>query len=116
VTWLALSAVLMAITAAIHSYGGEKRLITPLLTSRNGILKHAMSRAILRGAWHLTSLFMLLTAAVMLWPETNMTLKALVAGVWLAIGLFSLITSRGKHIGWPTLTAAGVTGLIGSLA
>lgn len=113
--WLYLSAGFMVVTAAIHSYGGEKRLISPLLTINQGILAVPFSRRILRSAWHLTSIFMLLTAAVMVWPQTALSLKAMTAGFWLVLGLFSLLSSRGKHIGWPTLTLAGVSGLLGSV-
>jgi hypothetical protein len=114
--WLVISAVAMTATAIIHSVAGEKRLIGPALKAKIGIFAHAQSRAIMRGAWHLTSLFMLLTAAVMVWPRTDDQLKTLVAVAWLAIGLYSLISTRGRHVGWPTLTLAGVSGLLGSLA
>jgi hypothetical protein len=114
--WLWASGVLMAITAVIHSVAGEKRLIMPALAIGKGVLAVPFARKVLRGAWHLTSLFMLLTAAVMVWPRTDAGLKAFVAAAWLAMGLYSLISSRGKHIGWPSLALAGATGLIGSLA
>lgn len=113
--WLILSAVAMGVTAIIHSVAGEKRLIGPALADKTGIFANKQSRQVMRGAWHLTSLFMLLTAAVMVWPATNDGLKALVASVWLAIGLYSLISTRGRHVGWPSLTVAGVAGLLGSL-
>ena len=74
------------------------------------------SRKVLRGAWHLTSAFMVLTAAVMVWPDTDRWLKALVASVWLVIGLVSLISTKGKHVGWPTLSLSGLSGLTGALA
>jgi hypothetical protein len=114
--WLYLSALFMVVTALIHSIGGEKRLLAPAMTYRDGILAHPHARKIFRGAWHLTSLFMVLTAAVMAWPDTDNGLKALVAAAWFAVGLWSLISTRGKHIGWPSLTLSGVTGLIGSIA
>lgn len=114
--WLWASAILMVITAVIHSVAGEQRLIRPLLAIDKGVLAVPFARKVFRGAWHLTSLFMLLTAAVMVWPRTDDGLKAFVAAAWLAMGLYSLISSRGKHIGWPSLALAGVTGLIGSMA
>lgn len=113
--WLIVSAVAMVITAAIHSVAGERRLIGPALASHAGIFANPQSRKILRGAWHLTSLFMLMTAAVMVWPQTDLRLKSLVAGLWLVIGLYSLISTKGKHVGWPTLTIAGASGLLGSM-
>lgn len=113
--WLWTSAILMAITAVIHSVAGEKRLIMPALAIGKGVLAVPFARKVLRGAWHLTSLFMLLTAAVMVWPRTDAGLKGFVAAAWLVMGLYSLMSSRGKHIGWPTLTLAGVAGLLGSM-
>ena len=113
--WLYLSAALMATTAVIHSVAGEKRLIAPALSIGKGVLAVPFARKVIRGAWHLTSLFMLLTAAVMVWPRTDAGLKQLVAASWLAMGLYSLISSRGKHLGWPSLSLAGLTGLIGSM-
>ncbi|NBW74389.1 MAG: hypothetical protein EBR34_01165 [Sphingomonadaceae bacterium] len=114
--WLTLSAIAMAGTAVIHSVAGERRLLGPALASRTGVFARPQARGVFRGAWHLTSLFMALTAAVMVWPQTAWDLKALVAAVWLAIGLYSLVSTRGRHVGWPSLIFAGVTGLIGSLS
>lgn len=113
-SWLIVSAIAMAATAVIHSVAGEKRLVGPALAGQVGIFANSQSRKVLRGAWHLTSMFMLLTAAVMVWPQTDPLLKALVASVWLVIGLVSLISTRGRHVGWPTLTLSGVSGLLGS--
>lgn len=114
--WFLISALAMVATAIIHSVAGEKRLVGPALTGQQGIFANAQSRKVLRGAWHLTSAFMVLTAAVMVWPDTDRHLKALVASVWLMIGLVSLISTRGKHVGWPTLSLSGVAGLAGVYA
>jgi hypothetical protein len=114
--WFLLSALAMVVTAIIHSVAGEKRLVGPALANRQGVFANAQSRKVMRGAWHLTSLFMVLTAAVMIWPDTDRYLKALVATVWLAIGIYSLVSTRGKHVGWPTLSLSGVAGLAGVYA
>ncbi len=113
--WLLVSSAAMVVTAVIHSVAGEKRLIMPALAIDKGVLAVPFARKVFRGAWHLTSLLMLLTAAVMVWPRTDVGLKGFVAAAWLAMGLYSLISSRGKHIGWPALTLAGVSGLLGSV-
>ena len=34
--------------------------------------------------------------------------------IWLALGLTSLVASRGKHVGWPVLSGAGLTAIIGA--
>lgn len=114
--WFSLSALAMVATAVVHSLAGEKRLVGPALAGRQGVFAHAQSRKVMRGAWHLTSAFMVLTAAVMVWPDTDTWLKALVAAFWLGIGLYSLASTRGRHVGWPTLTLAGLAGLAGAFA
>lgn len=111
--WLWISASMMAITAIIHSVAGEKRLIGPLL-AKTDVVANIQSRRVMRGAWHLTSLFMITNAIAMVWPGTPASLLSTIGVFWLSIGLFSLITSRGKHVGWPTLTAAGVSALVGA--
>ena len=113
-SWLYLSAVLMVITALIHSWAGEKRLIGPLLEGSSAPLDNAQSRKVLRSAWHLTSGFMMLCAVVVASAGVPIVALRVIGGFWLALGLFSLLTSRGRHVGWPTLTASGVLALVGS--
>lgn len=78
------------------------------------MIESSQGQRVLRAAWHLTSLFMLSNAAVMIWPGTPSGLHMMIGSFWLLVGLFSLITSRGKHVGWPTLCAAGFTALLGA--
>jgi hypothetical protein len=111
--WLYISAILMSVTAIIHSWAGEKRLIGPILATGPTAIPTAQSRRVLRLAWHLTSAFMLTIAAVVAWPDVAAELKTLVAVFWLMVGLFALISSRGKHVGWPSLTLAGIAALVG---
>jgi hypothetical protein len=113
VNWLYLSAILMVLTALVHSLLGEKRIIGPFLDSGSAIARNPHSRKVLRSAWHLTSLFMVVTAAVVAWPETPGGLVKLVGGAWLLVGVFSLVTSRGKHPGWPFLSGAGIAAILG---
>lgn len=112
--WFLVSAALMVITAAIHSKAGDDRLLKPLLAMNEDVMANGQSRRILRSAWHLTSAFMLSNAIVIAWPDVDLRLKAVIGGFWLAIGLFSLTASRGKHVGWPWLSGAGLTAIIGS--
>lgn len=111
--WLYLAAAAMVITAAIHSWAGEAKLIGPLLRGHEAPLDNPQSRKVMRSAWHLTSAFMVICAAVVAWPQTPRSLVLLVGGFWLVLGLFSLISSKGKHVGWPTLIASGALALIG---
>lgn len=112
-SWLYLSAALMAATAAIHSVVGEKRLIGPL-TAPGSVLP-GRGKRVLRVAWHLTSFYMLSNALVVVWPDSPAGLIRVIGVFWLLVGLFSLTSSRGRHVGWPTLTGAGATALIGTL-
>jgi hypothetical protein len=114
--WFYLSAVLMTATAVIHSVAGEKRLIGPLLARGQDGIPSKQGRKVMRTAWHLTSAFMLSNAIVVAWPDTPASLKMLIGGFWLLVGACSLIASKGKHVGWPTLTGAGISALIGSWA
>lgn len=111
-----ISAALMTITAAIHSRAGEERLLKPLLAMDEGVMANRQSRRVMRSAWHLTSAFMFTNAVVIAWPGVAGGLKAFIGGFWLIVGLFSLIASRGKHVGWPSLSGAGLAALIGTFA
>lgn len=112
--WFWISAAMMAITAIIHSVAGEKRLIGPILAK--DAIPTKQGQRVMRAAWHLTSLFMLTNALVMVWVGAPSDLLLVIGLFWLTIGLFSLMTSRGRHVGWPTLTAAGIAAIIGTIS
>lgn len=109
-----LSATLILATALVHSAVGERKLISPLLAMRpEGILKRDLARFLIRFAWHLTSLTWVALAAILI----SFVLKkgeafhcALFAvGIsFTASGIYDAFASKGKHIGWPLLTAIGV--------
>ena len=114
---LVTAAVLLLVTAIAHSVLGERRLIGPLLARREGILASDLARFILRFAWHLTSvtwaILALILAQLVRDPATARFWAA--AGTGLAftgIGLFDAVSSRGRHVGWPLLTAIGVAALL----
>jgi hypothetical protein len=114
---LNLAALLMALTGLLHSFFGERRLITPLLALDVPMLQKPQTRWVIRLAWHFTSLLMLLTAMTA-WraaqsPATaDRPLLQTIGAAWLAGGLLDAIGSRGKHIGWPPITLAGLFTLI----
>lgn len=112
--WLWASATLMLATALTHSILGEMRLIGPLLRGRHGVLASAYARTLTRYAWHVTSALMVATALVVAWPGTPVTLIRAIGAIWLALGLLSLLASRGKHVGWPVLSGAGICALMGA--
>jgi len=113
--WLWLSAAAMFITAAIHSIAGERRLIGPLMESGATKFLGPQLSGIMRGAWHLTSLFMVLLGVVVAWPGMPSGALIAIGVVWSAIGLAILVRSKGRHPGWPTLSAAGICALIGAV-
>lgn len=112
-SWLWASALLMVVTAAIHSFFGEKRLIVPLLARDKTVLTQALSRKVIRFAWHFTSLLMIVSAALVAWPGTPDGLILFAGGAWLAVGVADVIYTKGQHIGWPFLSAAGLFAILG---
>lgn len=112
--WLWASAVLMLATGITHSILGEARLIGPMLRARHGVLASGFARAIIRYAWHVTSALMAATALAVIWPGTPPALIRAIGAIWLALGLVSLVWTRGKHVGWPVLGAAGICALVGA--
>ena len=108
-----LSAIAMTLTAVLHSFAGEKRLIGPLLAIDHPVTNRPLAQMVLRFAWHLTSLFMLLTAALVIWPNVPEDLVLTTGALWLVVGIFDAIYTRGQHIGWPLLTLAGLFAILG---
>ena len=113
-TWLWLSAGLMALTALVHSWLGEKRIVMPLLDYNEGVMRRPLARVIVRYAWHVTSALMLASALAVAWPGTPRGLVLAIGAIWLALGLTSLVASRGRHVGWPVLTGAGLAAIVGA--
>jgi hypothetical protein len=112
-TLLTVSAAMMALTASAHSIVGEKRLIGPLLALNIDMLSGYRSNLV-RFAWHFTSLLMIVIALLVVWPGTPVTLIKITGAMWLVAGAGDAILTRGKHIGWPLLSAAGLLALLGS--
>lgn len=114
--WLWLSAALMVTTAAVHGFLGEKRLIQPLMMLDQGIMGVDLARRVFRFAWYAMSVLMLVSAAVVVWPGSPRGLILLTGFAWTAVGLFDAVYTRGRHIGWPVLTASGVFAILGAVA
>ncbi len=112
--WLWLSAAFMATTALVHGALGEKRLIQPLLALDQGIMAVDLARRVFRFAWHAMSLLMLVSAATVAWPGTPRDLILLIGAAWTAVGVADAFYTRGRHIGWPILTASGVFAILGA--
>jgi hypothetical protein len=112
VSLLTVSAAAMAFTGVAHSFVGEKRLIGPLLALNIDLLSGYRSNLV-RFAWHFTSLLMIVTALLIAWPGTPRPLIMITGAMWLIAGVGDAILTRGKHIGWPLLSAAGLLALLG---
>ena len=113
---MTLAALLLAATMLIHSILGQKRLIRPLLDEKAGVMQRPLARFILPFAWHSTSAIGLILAAVLLcwaWaPGAARTIGlAATATVFVVGGVGDAIGSKGRHVGWPFLTAIGLCAL-----
>lgn len=116
--WLLfIAAALLIVTGAVHSLLGERRLIGPLLFRQEGILASKFARFILRFAWHVTTV----TWAVLALVLVQLAHDAATARLWAAaatgvafsgVGLYDLVCSRGRHVGWPLLTGIGIAALL----
>ena len=115
--FLIAAAVATLVTAFTHSYFGERRLIGPLVRSNAGIMSRALAKQVVRFAWHLTTLLwlgqaLLLLRAANAAPPLDRALVIGIGAMYLAAGLFDAVFTRGRHIGWPMLTAIGVFSLL----
>ncbi len=112
--WLWASAALMLATGITHSILGEAKLIGPQLRERHGVMASGFARTITRYAWHVTSALMAGSAITVAWPGVPGALIQTIGAIWLALGVVSLVWTRGKHVGWPVLSAAGICALVGA--
>ena len=116
-----LCAVLLVVTSLAHSILGERRLISPLLRQRGGVLDSDMARFLLRAAWHfMTVLFWVLAASIVAGGDrTGTTETVLLVATAIGVGgagIYDLVKSRGRHIGWPLLVATGLAAALSAAA
>jgi hypothetical protein len=106
--WLIIGSITMTALAGLHSYAGEIRLVQPLLQRNdlpmlNGSMDY--TKAILRWAWHLTSVAWLGFAAIFA-GLTQVALEArqmpavILTGVLGISGIIAFIAGRGRHPAW----------------
>jgi hypothetical protein len=111
--WVHACAALLIVTALVHSVLGERRLIVPLLRSREGVLGSTLARFLLRFVWHFMSILFAIIAATLFASQfdgssaTNVLLASTAIGVGGA-GICDAIATRGRHIGWPMLVLIGI--------
>lgn len=110
--------ILLLVTSLLHSVVGELMLINPLLKDReNHILKHSLARLLIRFVWHIATIMWVLLAVILysVFITKPASLDPILIGIGISfvlIGVFDLIVSKGRHIGWPFLTLIGVTALL----
>jgi|SRR5688572_17759431 len=106
--WSIIGALTMAILAGLHSYIGEIKLLQPLLAKPDlPMLQGSVdyTKAILRWAWHLTSLAWLGFAAIFIGLTQVSFLERQIIGTILAgmlgvSGIIVFMASRGRHLAW----------------
>jgi hypothetical protein len=105
---LLIGSILLIIIGFIHSYLGEKYILTRLF-KRDNLPKLLGSdwftKRVLRFAWHLTTITWWGFASVLYLlsqPSDNVRFEILVTTtiVFAASGIVSLLFSRGKHLSW----------------
>jgi len=116
--WLIVASIAALVaTSLVHSLGGEIYLLRPLFKHRgNRVLEHPLARMVLRFAWHLTSICWIVLAVILYAlafdePHLRTVILGSVSLSFTGAGLFDLIASRGRHIGWPLLLLTGLFAL-----
>ncbi|MFP7723651.1 hypothetical protein [Lysobacter sp. A3-1-A15] len=109
---LYLAALLVALLGLAHSVLGERYILVRLF--RRDLPKlfggPDFTRRTLRFAWHLTTLLAWTLAALLVQiagPHSPSSLAASIGWALLACGLLPLVITRGRHISWLVLFAAG---------
>lgn len=109
---LQIAAVLIAVLGLAHSILGERYLLVRLFRRELPPLLGGtgFTRNTLRFAWHLTTVLALGLSAV-LWQlagaPSAARLAGTVGGCLVAAGLLPLVFTRGRHLSWVVLFAAG---------
>ena len=105
---LLIGTFLLLIIGVVHSYLGEKYLLTRLF--RRGNLPKLLgsdwfTKRVLRFAWHLTTLAWWGFAAILYVlsnPSVNINneILTIIATVFALSGIVSFLFTRGKHLSW----------------
>jgi hypothetical protein len=109
---LQAAAVLIVLLGIAHSVLGERYILTRLFRREVPTLFGGpeFTRSTLRFAWHLTTVLAFALGAV-LWllaGNPSAELLARVLGWFLVVsGLLPLVFTRGRHLSWVVLFAAG---------
>jgi len=119
---LEVSAILLVLVGAMHSFLGGARLIRPLLANEDfpSVLgSQRNGRLTLWFGWHALSFFWW-AQAIVLWrmavdiTEVGQTTLIAWSASCAAIGLTALVMSKGKHLSWVFFLP--IAALLGSAA
>ena len=111
-----IAAALIVFAAVFHSLLGEKKLISPTLAVRDEFIQAPLTQAITRFGWHASSGFFLLTALIIVLPDSPAMLIWTTGSLWLSLGIVNLAMARAKHPGGYLLSAIGMLILMGQVA
>jgi|APSaa5957512535_1039671.scaffolds.fasta_scaffold71483_3 hypothetical protein len=119
--YLLISAVIIIVTAIIHSVVGEKLIISPTLKlDLPQIFKSDfLTKRTLRFAWHITSIVWIALAGIILTiaqnplDTTGIFIIKIISLTFLMSGLISLVGAHGKHFSWYVFLAVSVILWIG---
>jgi hypothetical protein len=104
--WLVTGASIAALLAVVHSYLGERAIVQPLVAAdlkevfRGG---QRFKKAIIRFAWHLTSVAWLGFAFVLLGLGRSDAIQFIgvaIAATFVVHALVTALSSRFKHVAW----------------
>ncbi|MFN2564907.1 MAG: hypothetical protein ABR499_07860 [Gemmatimonadaceae bacterium] len=119
--WLYVGSVAAALLAALHSYLGERTVLPALLGLANlPVVRYdrAFTEAILRWAWHLTSIAWL-GWAIVLWaladgsPADRAFVSRIAALVFGVSGVIVVGSTRGRHVAGPLFAVAALASWFG---
>jgi hypothetical protein len=111
---LAIAALLSAMLAIGHSWLGERLILQPILGlddlpklsgSRRGMQK------IVRFAWHITSVYFVAVAAILLYFSRTSAEPAVIKIISVTNIVCAVVTiavSRGRHYAWVVFLAIGI--------
>ena len=108
-----IAAGLIVFATIFHAVMGHKMLIAPTLAVDDPFIQDPMTQGITRFGWHSASGFFLLTALIIVLPDTPATLIWATGGLWVALGLGNLIMLKAKHPGGYLLSLIGLLILAG---
>jgi len=114
--WLIIGSLTMVFLAGLHSYIGETRLLQQLLAKSDlPVLQGSVdyTKAIIRWAWHLTSVAWLGLAAIFIGliqvsSQERQIFGIVLAGVLGLSGIIAFMASRGRHLAWVFFLIAAI--------